>query len=67
MCYLIEIHVVRIRTRKAYHNSKWQTEQSWGKHNVMVLIATGYKENKSCRGVKKGGVEKTFSGELAMK
>ena len=35
--------------------------------SVTVPIATGYKENKSCHGGKKGGVAKTFSGEAAMK
>ena len=33
----------------------------------MVPIASGYKENKSCHGGKKGGVAKIFSGESAMK
>ena len=58
--YLIEIHVVYVRTRKAYHNSKRQAERSWGKHDVTVPIATGYKENKLCHGSKKGGVAKNL-------
>ena len=59
--------MVCVRTRKAYHNSKWQAEQSWGKHDVAVPIATGYKENKSCYGGKKGGMAKIFSDKSAMK
>ena len=35
--------------------------------SVMVLIAMGYKKNKSCHGSKKGGVAKIFSGKSAMK
>ena len=35
--------------------------------SVTVPIATGYKENKSFYGGKKGGVAKIFSGESAMK
>ena len=31
-------------------------------HDVTAPIATGYKENKSCHGSKKGGVAKIFSG-----
>ena len=31
----------------------WPAEWSWGKHDVTVPIAMGYKENKSCRGGKK--------------
>ena len=34
---------------------------------VTVAIATGYKENKTCRGVKKGGAAKINSGQAAMK
>ena len=59
--------MVCVHTRNAYHNSKWQIEQSWGKHDVTVPIAMGYKESKSCHGGKKGGVTKIFSGESAMK
>ena len=54
-------------TRKAYHNSKWQAERSWGKHDVTEPIATGFKENKSCHESDKWGVAKIFSDESAMK
>ena len=33
---------------------------------VTVPIATGYKGNKSCRGGKKRGLAKIYSGESAM-
>ena len=48
-------------------NSKSQAEWSWGKHNIMVVIATGYKENKSCHDSKKGAMAKIFGSESAMK
>ena len=35
--------------------------------SVTVPIATGYKENKSFHGGRKGGVAKIYSGESAMK
>ena len=35
--------------------------------SVTVPFGTGYKENKSCHGGKKGGVSKIFSSEAAMK
>ena len=35
--------------------------------SVTVPIATGYKENKSFHGGRKGGMAKIFSGESAMK
>ena len=35
--------------------------------HVTVLIVTGFKENKTCSGGKKGGVAKIYSGESAMK
>ena len=34
---------------------------------VTVPIVTSYKENKTCRGGKKGGMAKINSGESAMK
>ena len=51
--------------RMAYHNSKWQAEQSWGKHDGTNCY--GLQRKKSCHGGKKGDAPKIVSGKSAMK
>ena len=67
----MEVHLVCIRAtiqkkRRIIIQSGRQDEVTVITY-VTVPIATGHKENKTCRGHKKGGVAKVYSGESALK
>ena len=58
---------VQESTKRTYRNSNGRQNEVAVITYATVPIVTGYKENKTCRGGKKGGVAKINSGESTIK